>query len=218
MKGSGNIARTKAGFGRAHARLKVNMIQRPVLTFSSEVSEWVRDIYAQSDVILEYGSGGSTVMAAEMPGKTIFSVESDKRWARNLNKYLVSNDLPSKVMMHYVDVGRTGKWGSPIDSKRFRRYHMYPLSIWDHPEFRQPDVVMIDGRFRVACALTTMFRCQKNTLILFDDYKNRRGYHMIDDYLEPKEIRGNTALFETGKTAISSNDLTKIIGTFSRHF
>lgn len=208
----------RAGFRKDQSKLRVMTMQRPVLTFTSEVSEWVGGIYAQSDVILEYGSGGSTVMAAEMPGKTIFSVESDKRWARNLDKYLTENDFPSKVMMHYVDIGRTGKWGSPVDSSRFSRYHMYPLSIWDHPEFRQPDVVMIDGRFRVACALTTMFRCQKNTLILFDDYKRRRGYHMIEDYLEPREIRGNTALFETGNMAVPGDELTRIIGAFSRHF
>ncbi len=193
-------------------------MKRPVLTFTAEVSDWVREIYARSETILEYGSGGSTVLAAEMPGKTIFSVESDKRWARDLGRYLKASECPSKVLMHYVDIGRTGKWGSPIDGSKFKWYHLYPLSIWDHPEFRQPDVVMVDGRFRVACALTTMLRCQKKTTILFDDYKKRRGYHMIEDYLEPKEFRGNMALFETGETEFPKADMAKILRAFNNHF
>jgi hypothetical protein len=53
-------------------------MERPELTFSPEVAELVRETYAQAQVILEYGSGGSTVLASEMAGKTVFSVESDK--------------------------------------------------------------------------------------------------------------------------------------------
>ena len=193
-------------------------MNKPVLTFTDEVSDWVRDHYSQADVILEYGSGGSTVMAAEMPGKTVFSVESDGAWSANLDTYLKVGDFPSKVHMHYVNIGKTGKWGSPIDTKRHKRYHLYPLSIWDHPEFQQPDLVMIDGRFRVACALTTMLRCQKKTLILFADYKLRRGYHMLEDFLVPKESRGNMALFETGVREFPTQEMAKIIGAFNRHF
>ena len=157
-------------------------------------------------------------MAAEMPGKTIFSVESDVAWAENLRTYLETGDFPSKVLLQHVHIGKTGKWGSPIDSRRYKRYHLYPLSIWDIPEFRQPDVVMIDGRFRVACALATMLRCQKKTVILFDDFKLRRCYHMILDYMEPTEMRGNMAMFETDVTDFPKEDLAKIIGAFNRTF
>ena len=45
----------------------------------------VQAAYAGAQVILEYGSGGSTVLAAAMPGKTVFSVESDPAWARGLD-------------------------------------------------------------------------------------------------------------------------------------
>ncbi|EPX78549.1 hypothetical protein thalar_02341 [Litoreibacter arenae DSM 19593] len=33
---------------------------------------------------MEYGSGGTTRLAAQMPGKLIFSVESDLMWALDL--------------------------------------------------------------------------------------------------------------------------------------
>ena len=39
--------------------------RRPDLTFPAPVAEAVRAAYAQAECILEYGSGGSTVLAAE---------------------------------------------------------------------------------------------------------------------------------------------------------
>ena len=38
-------------------------IRKPELTFSPEVADLVRETYAAASVILEYGSGGSTVLA-----------------------------------------------------------------------------------------------------------------------------------------------------------
>ena len=55
-----------------------NVIDGPVLTFPEEVSA----LYSDARVILEYGSGGSTVMASELTGKTIFPVESESGWSR----------------------------------------------------------------------------------------------------------------------------------------
>jgi hypothetical protein len=51
-----------------------------VLTFGAEESECLCRHYEAAGTILEYGSGGSTVLAAEL-GRTVFSVESDKAWA-----------------------------------------------------------------------------------------------------------------------------------------
>ena len=45
---------------------EVKRMERPELTFIPEVGELVRKHYEDADVILEYGSGGSTVMASEM--------------------------------------------------------------------------------------------------------------------------------------------------------
>ncbi|MGB5558961.1 MAG: hypothetical protein WBN04_13235 [Paracoccaceae bacterium] len=194
------------------------MIERPVLTYIPEVGEWVREVYSNADIILEYGSGGSTVLAAEMPGKTIFSVESDKAWTDNMIAYFEQQKPPAKVVMHHVNIGKTGKWGTPIDTAGFKRYHRYPLSIWDHPEFEHPDVIMVDGRFRVACALTAMLRCTKKTALLFDDYKMRKAYHALEEYLKPVEMRGNMARFEVKPQSLPRAKMTGIIGAFARHF
>lgn len=192
--------------------------QRPELTFSPEVADWVREHYAAARVILEYGSGGSTVLASEMPGKTIFSVENDRRWLRAMQAYFDQAGTQSPVNLHLSGVGKTRKWGHPVDNSRFRRYHLYPLGIWDHPDFVHPDLVLIDGRFREACFYAVMLRCTKNTVVLFDDYVNRPKYHRVEAFIEPVETRGRMAKFELRKKALPREGLTQIVGAFSNAF
>lgn len=193
----------------------VPLMERPVLTFPPEVAEWVRERYAAAEVILEYGSGGSTVLAAEMPGKTVFSVESDKSWAEGLAAFLAAGDFPSKVRLHHVDVGPTGKWGMPVDRTGLRRYHRYPISVWERPDFVQPDLVLIDGRFRLACALSTMLLCTRPVTVLFDDYVNRPGYHAIERFLDVTETRGRMARFEVEPQALPRDGLSVFAGAFA---
>lgn len=192
--------------------------ERPKLTFAPEVSEFLREYYERADVILEYGSGGSTVMASEMPGKTIFSVESSRPWAKMMRRWFAYAQPPSMPMVNHVNIGRTGKWGSPTGGDGFRRYHLYPLSIWDHDDFRHPDVILVDGRFRVACTLAAMLRCTRETTLLFDDYAARKGYHAVEEFLDRQESVGNMARFTLRPTDLPRDKMTRIIGFFARHF
>jgi len=192
-------------------------IDRPELTFDPDVSVFVEDHYNRAKVILEYGSGGSTVLASEMPGKTIFSVESDKSWAQMMQSWFDYAQPVSMPFVQHVNVGKTGKWGTPIDGTAFRRYHHYPLSIWDEPTFNHPDVILIDGRFRVACALTAMMKATRKTTLLFDDYENRPKYHVVEDFLQKEETVGRMAQFSVRKTALPRDKLTAIIGAFANH-
>ncbi|WP_371036912.1 MULTISPECIES: hypothetical protein [unclassified Rhodosalinus] len=192
------------------------MIAPPVLTFPPRVADWVRERYAAARVILEYGSGGSTILAAGMPGKTVFSVESDKAWAESMQAVLEAGEYPATVRLHHVDIGPTGKWGRPADGAGFRRYHRYPVSVWERPDFVQPDLVLIDGRFRLACALTTMLLTTRPLTLLFDDYVNRRAYHAIERFLDVAETRGRMARFEVEPRALPREGFSVIAGAFAK--
>jgi len=193
-------------------------IGKPELTFSPEVAELVRETYAAARVILEYGSGGSTVLASEMPGKTVFSVESDRQWTRDLQTYLDQAGTASPVHLHHTSIGNTGKWGRPVDHSGYRRYHRYPLEVWDRPDFKAPDTVLIDGRFREACFYAVMLRCTRKTVVLFDDYGDRVRYHGVERFAKPVEMRGRMARFELKKMALPRESLTQIIGAFNDAF
>ena len=188
----------------------------PELTFPDSEAEVVRACYARAGVILEYGSGGSTVLAAGMPGKLVFSVESDRDWALRLQRHLDSRDLPSPATVQHVDIGPTGAWGRPTGPETWQRFWRYPASIWDEPWFRHPDLVLIDGRFRAACFMTVLVRITRPVTILFDDYTTRRAYHGVEHFCRPIETIGRLARFEAVPGLVRSADLSLLLDLFNR--
>ena len=189
---------------------------RPRLTLPEAESACLLAAYNAASVILEYGSGGSTVMAAEMPGKTVFSVESDKDWANGMAAYLAANPMASKAILHHVDIGATAEWGKPVDDSGWRRYHHYPLTVWDRDDFSHPDVVLIDGRFRVACLLATLHRITRPVLALFDDYAPRPAYHRVEAWVKPSRMVGRMACFDLQPRVLPMAELSRIMDFFTR--
>jgi hypothetical protein len=188
-------------------------VKRPELTFPERVADLVRGVYSDASVILEYGSGGSTVLAAEL-GKEVFSVESDANWAKGLSEFLAANNLAQKVMVYHVDVGPTGPWGKPVDNSRWQSFWQYPLSIWSHPNFQQPDVVLVDGRFRTACLLASVFMTEKPITILVDDYGHRDRYRVIEKIIEPVNIVHRMGVFKVEPTTVDRRHFPLIVSEF----
>jgi len=188
-------------------------IERPELTLPEAEAARVRAAYAQADVILEYGSGGSTVMAAEMPGKRVFSVESDKDWAGMMRGWLAANAPAegTEVDVIWSDIGETKEWGYPKGTGEYIRFPRYPLEVWGLPEFTQPDVVLVDGRFRTGCAMATALRTEKPVTLLFDDYKPRKQYHRVERYLGQPVYHGRLAEFEVTPMTLDPAHLLKTI-------
>ncbi len=189
---------------------------RPTLTLPPAEAAAVAEAYSAATSILEYGSGGSTVLAAELPGKIIFSVESDANWSAGLQAWFDENPPVSTVHLHTVDIGPTGDWGTPINHRRWRRYHQYPLSVWDRTDFAHPDVVLIDGRFRLACLLTVLHRITRPVVVLFDDYRNRTVYHRAETLVQPSSFIGRMARFDFVPRNLAPTDLAMFVDAFSR--
>jgi hypothetical protein len=167
----------------------------PELTFPKEEADRLRTLYEQAQVILEYGSGGSTMLAATLGQKLIFSVESDRDWAIRLQTKLDQEGI-SPAIVYHVDIGKTGSYGRAIDDRSWRTFHRYPISIWSEPFFRQPDLLLIDGRFRPACLLNACLSTKAPLKVLFDDYTNRPKYHVVEKVIKPSKIHGRMAEFD----------------------
>ncbi len=193
-------------------------IARPELTMPYAEAALVRDAYGRADVILEYGSGGSTVLASEMTGKTVFSVESDQQWAAMMRDFLRQNPPASgtEVDVIWADIGPTKEWGHPADNSEWKRYPRYPLEIWYENHFKQPDVVLVDGRFRAGCALATAFMTEKPVELLFDDYIDRKAYHVVEEFLGAPQITGRMAKFNVTPQAIDKKSLMRVVQVMSR--
>lgn len=194
-------------------------MQRPELTLPEDEAAHLRQAYERADVILEYGSGGSTVMAAEMPGKRLFSVESDKKWAQMMRDWFVQNPpaQDSVVEVIWSDIGPTKAWGYPRDTSGAHRYARYPLHVWDHPEFVQPDVVLVDGRFRTGCAMAAALRSTRPFTLLIDDYTPRKQYHKVERFLgAPRLVIGRMVEFEVEPMTLQPEKLLTIIEMMTR--
>jgi len=108
----------------------------------------------KSTVYFEYGSGGSTYQANLRTNiQKIYSVESDKTWMNKLNS-VIKND--SKITYIYNEMEtKSNTWGYPCGrclKTSLANYseHIRNLTVEERSKI---DLVMIDGRFRVACCL-----------------------------------------------------------------
>lgn len=190
-------------------------VAKPELTLPTSVAVHLRQVYAAANNILEYGSGGSTVLASEMQGKRIFTVENDLAWADKMRRYIAQEPHPSPAIIHSVNTGPTAAWARPVDDSGWRNFHAYPLSVWDRDDFVEPDVVLIDGRFRIACFVATFMKIKKPTIVLFDDYADRDYYHVVERLAKPVKIIGRMAHFELLPTEIPREQLTWMIDSFN---
>lgn len=193
-------------------------ITRPELTMPAPEAAALRLAYDQAGVILEYGSGGSTVLAAEMAGKHVTTVESDRKWARMMKRWFQAHPpaAGTEVEVIWSNIGPTRAWGHPVDDGEWRRFADYPLAVWQRKGFRHPDVVLVDGRFRIGCALATAFSITRPVTLLFDDYGRRKWFHKVEEFIGTPRMVGRMALFDLAPRAIPPAQLLKIIRFMTR--
>ncbi|MBI1172725.1 hypothetical protein GC209_15115 [bacterium] len=155
----------------------------------------LRATYQGADVILEYGAGGSTLVAASSAARSVITVESDRMWLLKMAAWFKTHPAPVPVILHHGNIGPTRKWGFPAQIAKSERWPSYALSVWDRADFAHPDVVLVDGRFRLACMLATLFRIERPVRLLCDDYAARASYHLIETLVGAPEMTGRMAAF-----------------------
>ena len=181
------------------------------LTFPQEESEFIKQAYGEANRILEYGSGGSTRLAARL-GKPCLSIESDAAWARLLNERLAADaGGTSTATVLHVDIGPTKEWGFPRNQANWKKFWRYPMAPWPTDEGKEPDLVLIDGRMRRACFAATMIGTRRKTRILFDDFGNRPHYHDVLAFAEPAHMVGRLAVFEIAPRDLARNEVAALI-------
>lgn len=174
------------------------------LLFNGEQNSLLFKKYIQScKVYGEYGCGLSTDYVLKNTNCSIVSIDSSNEWVM-----LVKNrsNYSKRLDLYYIDVGEIGDWGRPIDFKKRENFKDYTNQLWE--QNLKPDLVLIDGRFRVACFFTCLLKAPVGTVIVFDDYINRPEYHIVEEFLEIKESSGRQAVFEV--RALISDEKTKI--------
>lgn len=157
---------------------------------------------SQSKNYFEYGSGGSTYEAVMTPTiQHVYSVESDKTWIDKLTQSLPSN---SKCIFMFIDLKTNGSWGAPGKDCNVLEYPKYSDAI-HLVDKTMIDMIFIDGRFRVACALKCL--AVPNAYVLIDDFLNRKHYHIVLDYYDIIEKGKNLVVLKRKSNIIIPYDL-----------
>jgi hypothetical protein len=109
--------------------------------------------------------------------------------------------------MLFVDIGEVGAWGRPLSYEKSDKFRDYVSKAWSLG--LEPDTVLIDGRFRVACFLYSVTQMRPGEIVIFDDYVGRPHYEIVEKYLLPKVKNGRQALFEVPALTSVTKDLIR---------
>jgi len=153
-----------------------------------------------SQYFLEYGCGGSTVYACNEPHiRKVISVDTDPSWIEKIKNETL--DKSSKLIINHIDLGEVGDWGAPKTTIKFRDFYKYPTTPWLNAKKLKvvPDTVLIDGRFRVACFLSSLLAARVGTTLIFDDYFDRPQYFVAEEFCSIELKVGRAAVFTKTK-------------------
>ena len=174
-----------------------------------------KEAISKSSVYLEYGVGGSTVYASSIGVPIVISVDSCLEWCQ-----MVEKDKPQEsktyLCLNYCDIGEVVEWGKPKNINKIADFHNYMVMPWISSRQMKvtPDLILVDGRFRVASFLYSLINARVGTRILFDDYANRSYYHVVEQFCELTELRGRMGHFVVEKK-FSVADITAAISEYS---
>jgi len=141
----------------------------------------IRKYLTRNTVMLEYGSGGSTLFFSKYV-KEYYSIEHNKDWYskvkkktanRNIKTFLSINKAvpkPRVIAKCWNDLEKSSRYNS------FKEYIKYPKKIG-----KKFDAVLIDGRARPECAKFIYDYLNKGAYVFIHDYWNRPHYHVVEE-------------------------------------
>ena len=168
----------------------------------------------KSSNYIEFGAGGSTIYALEKNIKNIYSIETDISWINKLKKFKLIEDKLNKkeLTIKYLDLEcmwwKHVSWSSyPSEFCSKKNWSLYS-KLANECTFT-PDLILIDGRFRVASALESIKIMNDDTFLLIHDYI-RKQYYVVEDFFDKIEGVLTLQVFKKKKN-INMEELDKVI-------
>lgn len=131
-----------------------------------------------SSFFLEFGCGGSTQFARSVSKGRIVSIETDEGWVQKVRELV---PLREEDAILHANIGPVKSYGHPKDL--LQQAHLFS-TYWNVFQLlnHTPDLILVDGRFRVATCLRCAVR-YPTARILFHDFTIRPEYHSILNFL-----------------------------------
>lgn len=135
----------------------------------------------------EYGAGGSTLLACKVSSiQRIRTIEANALFLEGLinNSTCLQSSLnTNRFQPKIVDIGPLGDYSNPVDDTSRDLWPRYSESILEESS-RKPDVILVDGRFRVASTLLSLLTVRENGVVLIHDFFIRPQYYEVLKYVD----------------------------------
>ena len=149
---------------------------------SDTEKELLRSFLRCGSNYLEFGTGGSTVLACSHVKESVMAVESNPAWLRKVQAHCSDQPTALKPRLFHADIGPVVELGYPRNDRLRDHWPRYHDGVWPHKGAINADLYLIDGRFRVACFIQVLLRAQSSAIILIHDFANRPQYHVIREF------------------------------------
>ena len=184
------LARAHFGALEKHDAFE-SLVNATMRMTSAEAQLWF-SLMKNATSYLEWGTGGSTVLASwralrsRLPPLKMDAIDSSEAWfdiLRSKHSLVRHAEAAGKLTFHLGDVGETVAWGHPYrwatrnTTVRNRQSRSYVESI--PASGCCYDAVLVDGRFREACALYALrLMHAESTLIVHDSERYIGATHV----------------------------------------
>lgn len=138
-----------------------------------EVKEIINSL-SIDDIMLEYGSGGSTLEFSKYVKKYI-SIEHDKEWYDKIKSQIKPN-----VDIYHIEANKPRSFPY-VKYEEFEDYILFIHKISSNINFNK---VLIDGRARVWCAENVIPYIDKSSIVYIHDWPEREFYHTVLKWYE----------------------------------
>jgi hypothetical protein len=119
----------------------------------------------------------------------------------------------NKLTFHYIDYNAGEDSGKPMNDEKLGNFKSYSDVVSLYPA-RTFDTILINGRFRVACALKLYDYIDSKGRILVYDYISRPDYKCIEEFFTIIDYSDTLAVF-VKKTDINRMDLEEYIDYYN---
>ena len=171
----------------------------------------------------EFGTGGSTLLAVRQGFEAVVGVESDPAWLASVlrDEEVAAEAAAGRCSLVHGNIGKVGNWGSPVDRDQVKPWPRYVAAMWEAWDRRGsfPDLVLVDGRFRVACCISVALMAAARggqgpaPLVMIHDVSDRRpGYQRVFDFFHLEEQAGSLCVMSPRQRVSPERMLAGLLG------
>lgn len=171
----------------------------------------------------EFGLGASTLLAVRQGFEAVVGVESDPAWLAAVSRHeeVAAEVAAGRCSLVHGNIGAVGAWGAPADRQEVKPWPRYIAAMWDAWDRRgsSPDLVFVDGRFRVACCVSVALMAAARSgqgpmpLVVMQDINDRRpGYQRVFDYFHLEEQAGSLCVMSPRQRVSPERLLAALLG------